>query len=77
MWHRSGATAVEAAKRLLNVGSERELREVIKLVDEHAAAMTRSRSAPDVHMKARRRWINQAINHDQAINHAQGGMMPT
>ena len=36
--HSRGAAAVEA-KRLLNVGSERDLREAIKLVDEHAAAI--------------------------------------
>jgi len=36
--HSRGAAAVEA-KRLLNVGSKRDLRESIKLVDEHAAAI--------------------------------------
>ena len=36
--HSRGAAAVEA-KHLLNVGSERDLREAIKLVDEHAAAI--------------------------------------
>jgi len=36
--HSRGAAAVED-KRLLNVGSERDLREAIKLVDEHAAAI--------------------------------------
>jgi hypothetical protein len=59
------------AKHLLNIRTKKELREAIKLVDEHAAAMTRSLSASDVHMKVGRRWINQAINH------AQGGIMPT